>query len=121
MRPNEGGHRLYAVLAAQGFVEVASVWVASPKTMGYLWHLSNALVEGMRTLTPARLGDGPDGDYAELLEVMIILHNSLDWVSIQPFFRRTRPRGGRKRRRAVSFIAFVGSRRARCCSKRAWG
>ena len=27
--------------------------------------------------------------YAELLEEMIILHNSLDWVSIQPFLRRT--------------------------------
>ena len=89
MRPNEEGHRLHAVLATQWVVEVASVWVASLKTKGYLWHLSNALVEGMCTLTPARLRDGRDGDYTEHLEEMIILHNSLDWVSIQPFLRQT--------------------------------
>jgi len=89
MRPIEEGHRLYAILATQWVVEVAPVWVASLKVKGYLWHLSNALVEGMCTLTPARLGDGRDGDYAELLEEMIILHNTLDWVSFQPFLRRT--------------------------------
>ena len=61
MRQNEEGHRLYAILATQWVVEVASVWVASLKSKGYLWHLSNALVEGMCTLTPARLGDGRDG------------------------------------------------------------
>ena len=93
MRPNEEGHRLYAILATQWVVEVASVWVASLKVKGYLWHLSNALVEGMCTLTPARLGDGRDGDYAELLEEMIILHNSLDWVSVQPFLCRTAAEG----------------------------
>jgi len=94
MRPNEEGLRLYAILATQWVVEVASVRVASLKSKGYLWHLSNALVEGMRTLTPARLGDGRDGDYAELLEEMIILHNALDWVSVQPFLRRTATEGG---------------------------
>jgi len=93
MRPNEEGHRLYAILATQWVVEVSSVWVASLKVKGYLWHLSNALVEGMYTLTPARLGDGRDGDYAELLEEMIILHNSMDWVSVQPFLRRTAAEG----------------------------
>jgi len=94
MRPNEEGQRLYSILATQWVVEVASVWVASLRTKGYLWHLFNALVEGMCTLTPARLGDGRDGDYAELLEEMIILHNSLDLVPIQPFFRRTATEGG---------------------------
>jgi len=93
MRPNEEGHRLYAILATQWVVEVASVWVPSLKVKGYLWHLSNALVEGMCTHTPARLGDGRDGDYAELLDEMIILHNSLDWVSVQPFLRRTAAEG----------------------------
>ena len=94
MRPNEEGHRLYAILATQWVVEMASVWVASLESKGYLWHLSNALVEGLSTLTPALLGDGRDGDYAELLEEMIILHNSLDCVSVQPFRRRTATEGG---------------------------
>jgi len=93
MRPNEEGHRLYVIFATQWVFEVASVWVASLKLKGYVWHLSNALVEGMRTLTPARLGDGRDGDHAELLEEMIILHNSLDWVSVQPLLRRTATEG----------------------------
>jgi len=94
IRPNEEGHRRYAILATQWVVEVASVSVASLKSKGYLWHLSHALVEGMCTLTPARLGDGRDGDYGELLEEMIILHISLDWVSVQPFLRRTATEGG---------------------------
>ena len=47
----------------------------------------------MCTLTPSRLGDGRNGDYAELLEEMIILQNSLDWVSVQPFLRRTAAEG----------------------------
>jgi len=93
MRPNEEGHRLFSILATQWVVEVASVWVASRKVKGYLWHLSNTLVEGMCTLTPALLGAGRDGNYAELLEEMIILHNSLDWVSVQPFLRRTAAKG----------------------------
>jgi len=93
MGPNEGGHRLYSILATQCVVEVAPVWVASLKVKGYLWHLSNAMFDGMCTLTPARLGDGRDGDYAELLEEMIILLNSLDWVSVQPFLRRTAAKG----------------------------
>jgi len=67
--------------------------MASLKVKGYLWHLSNALVEGMCTLTPAHLGDGRDGDYAKLLGEMVILHNSLDWVSVQPFLRRTAAEG----------------------------
>ena len=70
------------------------MWVASLKSKGYLWHLSNALVEGMCTLTPDRLVDGRDGDDAELLKEMIILHNSLNWVSIQPVLRRTATEGG---------------------------
>ena len=70
------------------------MWVASLESKGYLWHLSNALVEGLCTLTPALLGDERDGDYAELLEEMIILHNSLDCVSVQPFRRRTATEGG---------------------------
>jgi len=94
MRPNEEGQRLYAILATQWVVEVASLWVASLKTKSYLWHLSNALVEGICTLTPARLGDRRDGGYAEIFEEMIILHKSLDWVSIQPFLRRTATEGG---------------------------
>jgi len=36
MRPNEEGHRLYAILATQWVFEVASVWVASLKSKGYL-------------------------------------------------------------------------------------
>ena len=44
MRPNEDGHRLYAILSTQWVVEVASVWVASLKVKRYRWHLSNALV-----------------------------------------------------------------------------
>jgi len=94
MRPNEAGHRLYAILVTQWVVEVASVWVASLKSKVYLWHLSNALVEGMSTLTPARLGDGRDEDNAEHLEQMIILHNSVDWVSVQHFLRRTATEAG---------------------------
>jgi len=47
MRPNEEGHRFYAILATQWVVEVSSDWVASLKVKGYLWHLSNALVVGM--------------------------------------------------------------------------
>ena len=94
MRPNEEGHRLYAILATQWAVEVASVWVAAFKATGYLWHLSNALVAGMCTLTPARLGYGRDGDYADFFEEMIILPTSLDRESIQPFLLRTATEAG---------------------------
>jgi len=66
MRPNEEGHRIHAILATQWVVEVASVWVALLKSKEYPWHLSNSLVEGMCTLTPARLRESRDGDYAEL-------------------------------------------------------
>jgi len=90
LQPGDHFHRAFATLATNWVIGVASTWYADVRNRGRLWHLSDSLVAAIRSLGPAELAAGRDGDAATLLASMLTLHDQVDWGAAVIHLRRKR-------------------------------
>jgi len=96
LQPGDHFHRAFSILATNWMIGVASTWYAVVRNRGRLWHLSASLVAAIRSLGPAELAAGRDGDAVTLLASMLALHDHVGWGAAVSHLRRNRMAPGKE-------------------------